>query len=422
MMRAGRGKDEGRRRVATCTFRMIFRLAQLCGVLYTRNSRNERAGEALRRPSARHTPPARAPRPGEVSGGRAMERVSPNPASSGEPAVDAEAALSRAPPVPWSSVEAFCFHHAHVATHRHIVTRPHAPPLVPEAAAVSAAAVSAAAAPARGGSRLAAPREGTPGAGKGARGGFETTKPDARFTLPPRGWDPPPPELAQLEGRPTPNETASPPRLPRIVGSLVDPACDHPPREFADAALFRVRAPRVRDHRLDGARVPRPRPRRGGRAALEPVRPNAPRRDSRCGRRERRARDHGRRAVRSRVGRGAGARALVLPTSARRVVSRAGEGDASEARARFDPRRRRRRGGVVMGGAGVERREVDEREGIQVECLKTTTQLCFFHLGEYDEICDRRKTWHPPRNLALLRALRHARALRHPEREIDAPL
>ena len=57
-----------------------------------------------------------------------MERVSPNPASSGEPAVDAEAALSRAPPVPWSSVEAFCFHHAHVATHRHIVTRPHAPP------------------------------------------------------------------------------------------------------------------------------------------------------------------------------------------------------------------------------------------------------------------------------------------------------
>ena len=75
-----------------------------------------------------------------------------------------------------------------------------------------------------------------------------------------------------------------------------------------------------------------------------------------------------------------------------------------------------------MGGAGVERREVDEREGIQVECLKTTTQLCFFHLSEYDEICDRRKTWHPPRNLALLRALRHARALRHPEREIDAPL
>jgi hypothetical protein len=168
-----------------------------------------------------------------------MERVSPNPASSGEPAVDAEAALSRAPPVPWSSVEAFCFHHAHVATHRHIVTRPHAPPLVPEAAAVSATVVSAAAAPARGGSRLAAPREGTPRAGKGARGGFETMKPDARFTLPPRGWDPPPPELAQLEGRPTPNETASsPPRLPRIVGSLVDPACDHPPREFADAALF----------------------------------------------------------------------------------------------------------------------------------------------------------------------------------------
>ena len=35
-----------------------------------------------------------------------------------------------------------------------------------------------------------------------------------------------------------------------------------------------------------------------------------------------------------------------------------------------------------MGGAGVERREVDEREEIQVECLKTTTQLCFFHLGE----------------------------------------
>ena len=66
----------------------------------------------------------------------------------------------------------------------------------------------------------------------------ETTKPDARFTLPPGGRDPPPPELAQLEGRPTPNETASPPRLPRIVGSLVDPACDHPPREFADAALF----------------------------------------------------------------------------------------------------------------------------------------------------------------------------------------
>ena len=82
------------------------------------------------------------------------------------------------------------------------------------------------------------------------------------------------------------------------------------------------------------------------------------------------------------VGRGAGARALVLPSSARRVISRAGEGDASEARARFDPRRRRRRGGVVMGGAGVERREVDEREEIQVECLKTTTQLCFFHLGE----------------------------------------
>lgn len=35
-----------------------------------------------------------------------------------------------------------------------------------------------------------------------------------------------------------------------------------------------------------------------------------------------------------------------------------------------------------MGGAGVERREVDERKEIQVECLKTTTQLCFFHLGE----------------------------------------
>ena len=35
-----------------------------------------------------------------------------------------------------------------------------------------------------------------------------------------------------------------------------------------------------------------------------------------------------------------------------------------------------------MGGAGVERREVDEMEEIRVECLKTTTQLCFFHLGE----------------------------------------
>ena len=54
-----------------------------------------------------------------------------------------------------------------------------------------------------------------------------------------------------------------------------------------------------------------------------------------------------------------------------------------------------------MGGAGGERREVDEREEIRVECLKTTTQLCFFHLSEYDEICDRlgklgtpQGTWH----------------------------
>ena len=81
-----------------------------------------------------------------------------------------------------------------------------------------------------------------------------------------------------------------------------------------------------------------------------------------------------------------------------------------------------------MGGAGVERREVDEREGIRVECLKTTTQLCFFHLGECSNttksaIASRKyKLGNPPRDLALLRALRHARALRHPEREIDAPL
>lgn len=77
-----------------------------------------------------------------------------------------------------------------------------------------------------------------------------------------------------------------------------------------------------------------------------------------------------------------------------------------------------------MGGAGVERREVDERKEIQVECWKTSTAVFFSsrRVFEYDEICDRRKTWHPPRNLALLRALRHARALRHPEREIDAPL
>ena len=80
-------------------------------------------------------------------------------------------AFARAP-VPWSSVEAFCFHHAHVATHRHIVTRPHAPPLVPEAAAVSAAAVSAAAAPARGGSRLAAPPRGHARRGEGSEGRF----------------------------------------------------------------------------------------------------------------------------------------------------------------------------------------------------------------------------------------------------------
>ena len=258
MMRAGRGKDEGRRRVATCTFRMIFRLAQLCGVLYTRNSRNERAGEALRRPSARHTPPARAPRPGEVSGGRAMERVSPNPASSGEPAVDAEAALSRAPPVPWSSVEAFCFHHAHVATHRHIVTRPHAPPLVPEAAAVSAAAVSAAAAPARGGSRLAAPREGTPGAGKG-RGEVSKRRNLTRASPFPRagGTRPRPSSRSSKADRPRTRR-----HPPRVFHASSDPSST--PRATTPRASSRTR----RSSRSRPSR-PRPSPRRRARSTTE---------------------------------------------------------------------------------------------------------------------------------------------------------
>lgn len=152
----------------------------------------------------------------------------------------------------------------------------------------------------------------------------ETTKPDARFTLPPGGRDPPPPELAQLEGRPTPNETASSPRLPRIVGSLVDPACAHPPREFADAALFEFAD-----------------------AALFAFAPLAS-------------------ATIASTARAFHDRGLVEEAALHRNRS---------ARTRLDETR------GVVGKVGT-----------------------------------------PPRKLALLRALRHARALRHPEREIDAPL
>ena len=77
-----------------------------------------------------------------------------------------------------------------------------------------------------------------------------------------------------------------------------------------------------------------------------------------------------------------------------------------------------------MGGAGVERRESTRGRDTSRVFEDDDTAVFFSsrRVFEYDEICDRRKTWHPPRNLALVRALRHARALRHPEREIDAPL
>ena len=235
---------------------MIFRLAQLCGVLYTRNSRNERAGEALRRPSARHTPPARAPRPGEVSGGRAMGGFA-------EPRVFGRArggrrgcAFARAAR-PLVQRGGFLFFTTRTATHRHIVTRPHAPPLVPEAAGVSAAAVSAAAAPARGDRASLPPARARPARGKGSEGGFETTKPDARFTLPPR-VGPPPPELAQLEGRPTPNETAS----PRVFRASSDPSST--PRATTPRASSRTR----RSSRSRPSR-PRPSPRRRARSTTE---------------------------------------------------------------------------------------------------------------------------------------------------------